>query len=583
MSAPTIVNVVSVPTTPFEGQKTGTSGLRKRVKVFMQEHYLHNWLQSLFNALPKEEVKGSTLVIGGDGRYWNDVAVQMIIKASAANGVRKLLVGQNGIFSTPALSYIIREEKAYGGLILTASHNPGGPDADWGIKYNCSNGGPAPEGVTAGIFEHTVSITKYEVTADMPDVDLAVEGVHEYTVKSGGVESPFTVSVIDSCSHYQTLLENTFDFETIRKLLARDDFKFVFDGLHGVTGVYAQRLFVDVLGAPSSSLQNCVVLEDFGGGHPDPNLVYAKSLVTSMRSGEYAFGAASDGDGDRNMVLGNNFFINACDSLAVLADNSDSLLYFQKSGGLKGVARSMPTSGAVDRVAKAKGLQLYEVPTGWKFFGNIMDKYEADGTPGAVMCGEESFGTGSDHIREKDGIWAVMAWLSVIASRNKDESKPLCTPEQIVREHWIKYGRNCFTRYDYENVAADGANKLMDNLRELQKTLPSTDADIVLVDDFEYTDPIDHSVTSNQGLRFVFADGSRIIFRLSGTGSVGATVRIYVEKYLSPDVVEKISEEEEGDDLRGGAAAHIRDLVDVALRWSKMEEYTGRREPTVIT
>ncbi|XP_043700842.1 phosphoglucomutase, cytoplasmic-like [Telopea speciosissima] len=578
--------VSRVETTPFDGQKPGTSGLRKKVKVFVQPHYLHNFVQSTFNALTAQKVKGATLVVSGDGRYFSKDAIQIIIKMSAANGVRRVWVGQNGLLSTPAVSAVIRERvgadgsKATGAFILTASHNPGGPHEDFGIKYNMENGGPAPEAITDKIYENTKSMKEYFIAEDLPDVDISNIGVTSFH----GPEGQFDVDVFDSASDYVKLMKSIFDFESIHKLLASPKFKFCYDALHGVAGAYASRIFVEELGANESSLLNCTPKEDFGGGHPDPNLTYAKELVARMGLGKTnpeqeppEFGAAADGDADRNMVLGKRFFVTPSDSVAIIAANAvQSIPYF--SGGLKGVARSMPTSAALDVVAKHLNLKFFEVPTGWKFFGNLMDAGMCS------VCGEESFGTGSDHIREKDGIWAVLAWLSILAYKNNDnlnEGK-LITVEDIVTHHWATYGRHYYTRYDYENVDAGAAKELMAYLVKLQASLPDVNkiikgirtdvSDVAQTDEFEYKDPVDGSISKHQGIRYLFADGSRLVFRLSGTGSEGATIRLYIEQY-----------EKDASKTGRDSQEALAPLVEVALKLSKMQEFTGRSAPTVIT
>ncbi|XP_011628936.1 phosphoglucomutase, chloroplastic isoform X2 [Amborella trichopoda] len=515
------LKVTVVPTKPVEGQKTGTSGLRKKVKVFTQENYLANWIQALFNSLAPEDYKGGLLVLGGDGRYFNREAAHIIIKIAAGNGVGKILVGRDGIMSTPAVSAVIRKQKANGGFIMSASHNPGGPENDWGIKFNYSSGQPAPESITDKIYGNTLS--------------------------------------------------TVFDFNLIKDLL-RSDFRFIFDAMHAVTGAYANPIFVKRLGADPGSIINAVPSEDFGQGHPDPNLTYAKELVDIMY-GENApdFGAASDGDGDRNMILGKGFFVTPSDSVAIIAANAQAAIPYFKNGP-KGLARSMPTSGALDLVADKLNLPFFEVPTGWKFFGNLMDAGKLS------ICGEESFGTGSDHIREKDGIWAVLAWLSIIAYRNKDKkvAEKLISVEDVVKEHWATYGRNFFSRYDYEECESEGANKMVDYLRDLISKSKSGDKygsyTLQFADDFMYTDPVDGSVASKQGVRFVFTDGSRIIFRLSGTGSAGATIRIYIEQF-EPDVSKHDMDAQEA----------LKPLIDVALSVSKLKDFAGREKPTVIT
>ncbi|KAF6155496.1 hypothetical protein GIB67_017851 [Kingdonia uniflora] len=557
------IKITSVPTKPIEGQKTGTSGLRKKVKLFMEDNYLGNWVQALFNSLPPEDFKNGVLVLGGDGRYFNHEASQIIIKIAAGNGVGKILVGRDGIMSTPAVSAVIRKRKANGGFIMSASHNPGGPEYDWGIKFNYSSGQPAPESITDKIYGNTLSISEIKV-ADIPDVDLSRVGVTEY--------GNFVIEVIDPVSDYLELMESVFDFGLIKSLLSRSDFRFKFDAMHAVTGAYAKPIFVDSLGASPDSITNGVPLEDFGHGHPDPNLTYAKDLVDIMYGeGGPDFGAASDGDGDRNMILGKGFFITPSDSVAIIAANAQAAIPYFKNGS-KGLARSMPTSCALDRVAEKLKLLFFEVPTGWKFFGNLMDDEKLS------ICGEESFGTGSDHIREKDGIWAVLAWLSIIAYRNKDKrsGEKLVSVGDVAKEHWAVYGRNFFSRYDYEECESEGANKMVGHLRDILSKSNSGDkyGDYVLqfADDFTYTDPVDGSVAAKQGVRFVFTDGSRIIFRLSGTGSAGATVRIYIEQF-EPDVSKH--------DLDAQIA--LKPLIDLALSVSKLKEFTGREKPTVIT
>ncbi|KAJ6869681.1 phosphoglucomutase [Populus alba x Populus x berolinensis] len=563
IAEPEGIKINSVPTKPIEGQKTGTSGLRKKVKVFTEENYLANWIQALFNSLPPEDYKNGVLVLGGDGRYFNREASQIIIKIAAGNGVGKILVGKEGIMSTPAVSAVIRKRKANGGFIMSASHNPGGPEYDWGIKFNYNSGQPAPESITDKIYGNTLSISEIKM-ADIPDVDLSSLGVTEY--------GNFSVEVVDPVSDYLELMENVFDLELIKSLLSRSDFRFIFDAMHAVTGAYAKPIFVDKLGASLDSISNGVPLEDFGHGHPDPNLTYAKDLVNIMY-GENGpdFGAASDGDGDRNMILGRGFFVTPSDSVAIIAANAQEAIPYFMSGP-KGLARSMPTSGALDRVAEKLNLPFFEVPTGWKFFGNLMDAGKLS------ICGEESFGTGSDHIREKDGIWAVLAWLSIIAYRNKDKKpgEKLVSVADVVKEHWATFGRNFFSRYDYEECESEGANKMIQNLRDIvSKSKPGDkygNYTLQFADDFMYTDPVDGSVVSKQGVRLVFTDGSRIIFRLSGTGSAGATVRIYIEQY-EPDV-----SKHEMD-----AQVALKPLIDLALSVSKLKDFTGRDKPTVIT
>jgi len=551
--------IETIKTKPFEGQKPGTSGLRKKVKVFREGYYLHNFVQSLFDILPANELKGSTLVVGGDGRFWNPEAIQIIIKIAAGNGIAKLLIGKGGVLSTPAVSAIVREQKVYGAIILTASHNPGGEAYDFGIKYNTSNGGPAPEKITDAIYDQTTKISEFKM-AKFDDLDLSKIGTQ---TKKG-----FEVEIIDQFEDYLRVIKRIFNFDQIKSLITRPDFKFVYDSMHGVTGPYCHRIFVEELGAKESNLYRWDNLPDFGHCHPDPNLTYAEDLVKKMYSGEYDFGCASDGDGDRNMILGRKFFVSPSDSVAVIAANSQLIPYFK--GKMTGVARSMPTASAIDKVAEKLKLEFFEVPTGWKFFGNLMDAGRIQ------LCGEESFGTGSDHIREKDGVWAVLCWLQILAAKN-EAGKPLVGVEDVVKEFWRNYGRNFFSRYDYEEVESEPANKMMAHLKEL-----TTKSDTVgktygkykvkLADDFEYTDPIDQSVSKNQGLRIVFEDGSRIIYRLSGTGSSGATIRVYVDKYVHDESV--INQE---------AQDALKDLIQIALEISDLQTYTGRNKPTVIT
>ena len=580
----TTFSVSSVPTAPIDGQKTGTSGLRKKVAVFQQPNYLQNWVQSLFSSL--EGLSGTTIALGGDGRYYNKEAIRIICRLAAANGVAEVKVGQNGILCTPAVSAIIRARKLYGGIILTASHNPGGPTNDFGIKYNVSNGGPAPESVTEGIFKNTKTISQY-MYAVVPDqsidvdpfasVDLSVPGSTSFTNASDG--TTFTIEIIDAADDYVNLLQSMFDFSKLSALFGRSDFSFLFDAMSGVTGPYANRIFVEMLGGKPDCVMRGEPLEDFGGGHPDPNLTYAAELVAkcdpTQNSSAPDMGAASDGDGDRNMVLGKGFFVTPSDSVAVIAAKAvEAIPYFAK--GLKGVARSMPTAGALDRVAEGLGLEMHEVPTGWKYFGNLMDAGRAQ------ICGEESFGTGSDHVREKDGIFAVLCWLSIIAHASEGKDN-LVSIEEIVAEHWKKFGRNYFSRYDYEEVDSEAANNVMAHLDELQAKMnasgsdgmvidPSFETKVVKADNFAYVDPVDGSEAKGQGRRFVFEDGSRVIFRLSGTGSSGATIRLYTERYEPNEAGQKED-----------AQVALKPFIDVALRVSKLQEFTGREKPTVIT
>jgi len=543
------MSVITKSTAPFEGQRPGTSGLRKKVKIFQQPNYLENFVQSLFDVIG--DFSGATLVVGGDGRYYNREAIQIILKMAAANGFGRALVGCDGILSTPAASCVIRKHKAYGGLILSASHNPAGPDEDFGIKYNIGSGGPAPEGVTETMFARTETISEYK-TLEVDDIALDSIGLSQI--------GDMQVEVIDPVADYAELMESIFDFDAIRELLA-GDFRMAFDSMHAVTGPYAKVIIEDILGAPDGTVMNGIARDDFGGGHPDPNLTYAKELVDVMY-GEHApdFGAASDGDGDRNMILGKRFFVTPSDSLAILAANARLVPGY--ADGIAGVARSMPTSAAVDRVAERLGIDCYETPTGWKFFGNLMDAGKV------TLCGEESFGTGSNHVREKDGPWAVLFWLNILAVRK-------VSVEEIVKEHWTLYGRNYYSRHDYEGVDAAAAEEMMVHLRSRFEKLPGNNFGERIVktcDDFSYTDPVDQSVSSGQGVRILFEDGSRIVFRLSGTGTEGATVRIYIESFESdPD--------KHGMDAQDA----LSDLIDVAATLSRLQEFTGRSEPTVIT
>ena len=535
---------------PFEGQKPGTSGLRKKVKIFQQAGYLENFVQSVFDAIGN--FQGRTLVLGGDGRFFNDEAIQTIINMASANGFGRVLVGQHGILSTPAASCIIRKYQAFGGLILSASHNPAGPDEDFGIKYNTGNGGPAPEKITDAIYARTQTIDSYHSLSPVKSVDLNQQGIQQV--------GDMSVEVIDSVADYAELMQSLFDFDAIRQLLA-SGFRMRFDAMHAVTGPYAKVILQEMLGAPENSVMNAIPRSDFGGGHPDPNLTYAKDLVSIMY-GEDApdFGAASDGDGDRNMILGHHFFVTPSDSLAILAANAASVPAYR--GGIAGIARSMPTSGAADRVAQAMGLDCYETPTGWKFFGNLMDADKV------TLCGEESFGTGSNHVREKDGLWAVLFWLNILAARQQ-------SVESIVTEHWQKFGRNYYSRHDYEGVPTDAAQQVLQNVRQQFDHLPGTmlaNRRIQTCDDFSYTDPIDQSISNNQGVRILFEDGSRIIFRLSGTGTEGATIRLYLESF-------------EGDTNKQSMDAQdaLAALIAAANDISKLQDLTGYDQPTVIT
>ena len=544
------MNIQIVSTQPFADQKPGTSGLRKKVPVFQQPHYLENFVQSIFDSL--EGYQGQTLVLGGDGRYYNRQAIQIILKMAAANGFGRVLVGQGGILSTPAASCLIRKYQAFGGIVLSASHNPGGPKEDFGIKYNISNGGPAPEKVTEAIFARSKVIDQYKIL-ETADVDLDKLGTFEM--------GELTVEVIDSVADYADLMESLFDFDRIQQLLTGGQFRMCMDSLHAVTGSYAHAIFEQRLGAPSGTVQNGIPLEDFGGGHPDPNLVYAHDLVEILFGKDAPdFGAASDGDGDRNIILGRHFFVTPSDSLAVLAANA-KLVPGYKSG-LAGIARSMPTSQAPDRVAARLGIECYETPTGWKFFGNLLDAGKA------TLCGEESFGTGSNHVREKDGLWAVLFWLNILAVRQE-------SVEQIVREHWQLYGRNYYSRHDYEGVDSDLAATLMSDLQALMPSLKGKQFgsyEVEYCDNFSYTDPVDGSISQNQGVRIGFTDGSRIVLRLSGTGTQGATLRVYLESY-EPNIAKHNLDPQQA----------LGTLISIADEIAQIRTLTGMEKPTVIT
>lgn len=544
------MNIKTVPTKPFEGQRPGTSGLRKKVTVFEQPHYLENFVQSIFDSL--DDFQGKTLVIGGDGRYFNRKAIQTIIKMAAANGFGELMIGKGGLLSTPASSCVIRKYHAFGGIILSASHNPGGPTEDFGIKYNISNGGPAPEKVTEAIYANTQKIESYQI-ADTPDIDLDTIGEK--------VLGETKIKIIDPVSDYAELMAKLFDFDLIRRLFEVGNFKMRYDAMHAVTGPYAQYILEEVLKAPKGTVVNGEPKEDFGGGHPDPNLVHAHKLVEYMFSDEAPdFGAASDGDGDRNMILGRKFYVNPSDSLAVIVANFWNAPGYDR--GLTGVARSMPTSQAVDRVARGMGMSCYETPTGWKFFGNLLDANKA------TICGEESFGTGSNHVREKDGLWAVLYWLNIIAAVNM-------SVEEIVKAHWKKYGRNFYSRHDYEAVDSKIANEIMDNMRAMAADGVGKfygDYEVETFDDFKYVDPVDKSESAHQGIRVLFKDGSRIVFRLSGTGTQGATIRIYIEKY-EPNVARHDMDPQEA----------LAELIEIAEEISGVKAKTGRKAPDVIT
>ena len=537
--------ILTVATSPFEGQKPGTSGLRKKVPVFAEPHYAENFIQSIFDSL--EGFQGQTLVIGGDGRYYNSQVIQTAIRMAAANGFGRVMVGQNGLLSTPAASHLIRKYKAFGGIILSASHNPGGPDGDFGIKYNGGNGGPAPEKLTDEIFARTKVISSYRITTS-PDVDLSRIG----ETRLGSM----VVQVVDPVSDYAALMQTLFDFDAIRALIATG-FTMKFDAMGAITGPYAHRILEEILGFPKGTVMNGTPLPDFGGHHPDPNLVHAKELVDLvMPDGGPDFGAASDGDGDRNLIIGRGMYVTPSDSLAILAANATLTPGYAQ--GLAGIARSMPTSCAADRVAEKLKISAYETPTGWKFFGNLLDAGMA------TLCGEESFGTGSSHVREKDGLWAVLMWLNILAKRRQSVA-------DIVTEHWAQFGRNFYSRHDYEEVDAEAANGLMTALRDKLPALAGQFG-IATADDFAYDDPVDGSRTTKQGIRLIFADGARIIYRLSGTGTAGATLRVYIERY-EPHAGFHGTETQQA----------LADLIGLARSIAEIEARTGRAAPTVIT
>ncbi|MBO9587453.1 alpha-D-glucose phosphate-specific phosphoglucomutase [Devosia sp.] len=543
------MTIQTIKTTPYADQKPGTSGLRKRVPVFSQPNYVENFIQSIFDSL--EGIEGQTLVIGGDGRFFNDVAIQKAIRIAAANGFGKVLVGQGGLLSTPAASNIIRQYKAFGGLVLSASHNPGGPEGDFGIKYNVGNGGPAPEKITDAVYARTKVIDTYK-TLDTPDVDLSKVGAQQV--------GEMVVEVIDPVKDYAALMQTLFDFEAIRGLF-KSGFTMTFDSMHAITGPYAKAILEGLLGAPVGTVKNGVPSPTFNHGHPDPNLVYCKDMYDLlMTEAGPDFGAASDGDGDRNLIIGKNRFVTPSDSLALLAANAHLAPGYK--AGIAGIARSMPTSAAADRVAEKLGIEMHETPTGWKFFGNLLDAGRV------TICGEESAGTGSDHVREKDGLWAVLLWLNILAVRKQGV-------DAIVREHWATYGRNYYTRHDYEEVDSAIANALVDDLRGRLSALPGqvlNGLEVAYADDFTYHDPVDGSTSAKQGIRIGFKDGSRIVLRLSGTGTVGATLRVYLEQYEPPNGNHDLDVQRALEPLVG----ITEDLAGIKAR-------TGRTEPSVIT
>lgn len=543
------MEINTVQTHPFDDQRPGTSGLRKTVKQFQTPHYLENFVQAIFDVVP--ELEGGTLVVGGDGRFYNREAIQTIIRMAVANNIHRVMVGREGLLSTPAASAVIRKNKTQGGIILSASHNPGGPDGDFGIKFNAANGGPAPEQLTEAIYARTRELTEYRI-AEHADIPLDEQGV----IALGKT----MVEVIDPIADYAELMERLFDFEAIANMF-KSGFRMRFDAMSAITGPYAVEILERRLGAPAGTVINGDPLPDFGGGHPDPNLTYAKALVDEL-FGDKApdFGAASDGDGDRNMILGRHFFVTPSDSLALLAANAELVPGYQ--GRLCGVARSMPTSGAADKVAERLGIECFETPTGWKFFGNLLDAGRI------VLCGEESFGTGSDHVREKDGLWAVLYWLNILAARKESVA-------DIVKAHWQQYGRNYYTRHDYEGIDLEAAKGLMAHVESQLAGLVGKElagGKVAYADNFSYTDPVDSSVSKNQGLRIGFEDGSRIIYRLSGTGTVGATLRIYIEKYEA-DTAKQEQDTQEA----------LKPLIDLAAEIAELGKRTGRDKPSVIT
>jgi phosphoglucomutase len=543
------MTIQTVPTTPFAGQRPGTSGLRKKVTEFQQPGYLENFVEAIFLTLG--EGSGRTLVVGGDGRYFNREAIQTILRMAAAHGIARCLVGRGGILSTPAVSCVIRKHAAFGGIVLSASHNPGGPDGDFGIKYNIENGGPAPEKITEAIFANTQALASYRIS-DAAPVDLDQLGRTHL--------ENMVVEVIDPVADYSELMARLFDFEAIRALFARG-FRMRFDAMHAVSGPYAKAIIEGRLGAPAGTVVNCDPLEDFGGGHPDPNPVNAADLIAHMNAPDAPdFGAASDGDGDRNMIVGRGLAVTPSDSLAIIAANATVAPGYAK--GITGIARSMPTSQAADRVADSLGISCFETPTGWKYFGNLMDANLA------TLCGEESYGTGSHHIREKDGLWAVLFWLNLLAARGKSVN-------DIVREHWACFGRNYYSRHDYEAVDATAADGLMAALRAKLPELAGQTLGsyrVAEADDFVYNDPVDGSVATRQGIRIIMADGSRIVLRLSGTGTEGATIRLYLERYEADPARHELDTQQA-----------LSELIAIADSVAELRQRTGREHPTVIT
>ncbi|MEJ2141293.1 MAG: alpha-D-glucose phosphate-specific phosphoglucomutase [Gammaproteobacteria bacterium] len=545
------MNIKTITTTPYADQKPGTSGLRKKVPHFQQENYLENFVQSIFNVA--SELKGNLLIVGGDGRYYNSHAIQVILKMAAANGIRRVMVGENGLLSTPAVSHLIRKYHAAGGLILSASHNPGGPEGDFGIKFNINNGGPAPTSFTDTVFETSKTLTKYSIT-EIEDITLD----RQDTCYIGDMQ----IDIIDPVTDYADLMEELFDFDKIKSLFKSGMLTMCFDAMHAVTGPYAREIFESRLSANIGAVINGTPSKNFGGGHPDPNLAHAKELVATMNAGPNApgFGAASDGDGDRNMILGQSFFVNPSDSLAIMTANAHLLPGYRQ--GIRGVARSLPTSRAVDKVAETMGIDCYETPTGWKYFGNLLDDKRI------TLCGEESFGSGSDHIREKDGIWAVLFWLNLIAEKQQ-------SVEEITRTHWTRFGRHYYTRHDYEAIDSTIANELVNNLRSLAPSLAGKkfgQYQVIQCDDFSYTDPVDNSITHQQGIRILFDDESRIVFRLSGTGTEGATLRVYIERYVTDTSCHELETQ-----------TALHELIAIADNIAEITQRCQCKGPDVIT
>ncbi|XP_061755406.1 phosphoglucomutase-1-like [Nerophis ophidion] len=559
------LRVSTVPTSPYPDQRPGADGLRRKVHIFRtRRNYLHNFIQSIFSSIDLRDRQGSTVVVGGDGRHFSQAAIQVVVQMAAANGVGRLIVGHNGLMSPAAGSCVIRKSKAMGGILLSAARRPAGPDGDFSIKFNSANGGPASEAVTGKIYQVSRTLEEFAICSGLR-VDLTTLGKQTFDLENKF--KPFTVEIVDSIESYANLMRNIFDFAALKVLLSGENhIKIRLDAMHGVVGPYVKRILCEELGCPANSAINCVPTEDFGARRHNPDLVYVADLVDGVRDGEYDFAAAFDGDGDRNLILGRHgLFVTPSDSLAVIADNIFCIPYFQH-GGVRGFARSMPTSAALDRVAKASKIELYETPPGWKFFGSLMDAGRLS------LCGDESFGTSADHVREKDGLWTALAWLSILATRRQ-------SLEDVLRDHWFKYGRNYFTRYDYENVDVETACEMMEDLelliadKSFVKQRFAVEDKIYHVekaDNFEYTDPVDSIITRSQGLRIIFSDGSRIIYRLSGTCSDGATVHVHLDSY-------------EKDDIFQDAQVALAPLATIAVKMSQLHRRTGRNGPSVIT